>query len=175
VAVVEFRADGAPRHASIKLAPDRDSCRRVAQTLFLMSRPPDSVADPSADRAVYLVPLRSAAIACTESPGDVAPKAAAESDVVRVRGRVQAPKLDKRVEPAYPEAVRKKHEQGVSVYEAIITRTGCVTDLRLVRSSYPELDMLGMEAIAQWKYRPAALDGRPVRVYLSVTVTYRLN
>jgi outer membrane biosynthesis protein TonB len=34
---------------------------------------------------------------------------------------------------------------------------------------------MGMEAISRWQYQPATLDGRPVRVYLTVTVTFRLN
>ena len=70
---------------------------------------------------------------------------------------------------------RRNHEQGVSLYEGIITTTGCVTDLRLLKSSSPVLDIMGMEAIAQWRYQPATLNGRPVRVYLTVTVTFRLN
>ena len=56
-----------------------------------------------------------------------------------------------------------------------MTETGCITNVHLLRSSSPELDMMGMEAVAQWRYRPARLNGRPVRVYLTVTVTYRLG
>jgi len=29
--------------------------------------------------------------------------------------------------------------------------------------------------VQQWKYKPATLNGRSVRVYLTVTVTFRLN
>ena len=48
-------------------------------------------------------------------------------------------------------------------------------DLRLLKSSTPTLDVVGMEAVSRWKYAPAPLNGRTVRVYLTVTVTYRLN
>ncbi len=70
---------------------------------------------------------------------------------------------------------RKAGEQGVSIYEAIVSQTGCVEDLRLIKSSAPVLDIMGMEAISQWQYEPARLDGRPVSVFLTVTVTFRLN
>ncbi len=175
VAVIEFRPDGIPRHVEIKLAPDQEACGRIAGTLFLMSRAPDAVPDPSTDRTAYLVPTLLAALECPDAIPNPGPGAEAGSNVVRVRGKVEAPKLTQRVQPAYPSSLRKRGEEGVSLYEAIITTTGCVSELRLVRSSYPELDMLGMEAISQWRYTPARLDGRPVRVYLTVTVTFRLH
>jgi TonB family protein len=79
------------------------------------------------------------------------------------------------VEPFYPVEARKQLQEGVSIYEAIIAPTGCVREVRLQKSSYPILDMVGMEAIARWQYRPATLEGRPVPVYLTVTVSYRLR
>jgi len=176
VAVLEFRSDGAPKRVQLKLVAGNAACARVANGLFLMSRVPADVADPTVEGAAYLAPLRAAVVVCTAVPaGTAAGSAAEDSNVVRVRGKVEAPKLDHRVEPLYPEDARRRREQGVSIYEAIVTTTGCVTDLRLLKSSYPELDMTGMEAVAQWRYRPARLNGRPVRVYLTVTVTYRLG
>jgi protein TonB len=175
VAILEFRPDGAPRRVQPRLVAAGASCQRVANALFLMSRAPDDLPDPSADRATYLALLLPKAVACTDVPAPATQPSAGEQNVVRVRGSVQAPKLESRVEPRYPEDARKRNEQGVSVYEAIITTTGCVANLRLLKSSSPELDVMGMEAIAQWRYRPASLNGRPVRVYLTVTVTYRLG
>jgi len=175
VAVLEFRADGAPRRVQPRLVAAGAACERVANALFLMSRAPDEIPDPSADRAAYLALLLPRAVACTDLPLPVTRPSADDTNVVRVRGEVEAPKLESRVEPRYPEDARKRREHGVSVYEAIVTTAGCVTNLRLLKSSTPELDMMGMEAIAQWRYRPARLNGRLVRVYLTVTITYRLN
>jgi protein TonB len=169
VANVEFRADGIPRHVAIGVEPTGDACHRTASALFLMSLAPESVTDPSAEAAPYVATFNPRSFACA-SPGP-----AAGTDVVRVRGKVVAPKLVQRVEPVYPAAARKAGEKGVSVYEAIISRGGCIEDLRLISSSKPRLDLNGMEAISQWVYRPATVDGEPVRVYLQVTVTYRLN
>ena len=175
VAILEFRADGAPRRVRPRVVAAGAACERVANALFLMSRAPDDLADPSADNAAYLALLLPTAVACADIPMPMAKPSVDDQAIVRVRGKVEAPKLESRVEPRYPEDARKRHEQGVSIYEAIITTTGCVTNLRLLKSSTPELDMMGMEAVAQWRYRPARLNGRAVRVYLTVTVTYRLN
>jgi TonB family protein len=175
VAILEFRSDGAPRRVRPRLVAAGAACERVANALFLMSRAPDDLADPSADNAAYLALLLPTAVACADVPMPTTRPSAEDQAIVRVRGKAEAPKLEGRVEPRYPEDARKRHEQGVSIYEAIITTTGCVANLRLLKSSTPELDMMGMEAVAQWRYRPARLNGRAVRVYLTVTVTYRLS
>jgi protein TonB len=79
------------------------------------------------------------------------------------------------VEPQYPEAARKARMEGVVILEAIITDQGSVEDVRVLKSVNPLLDASAVRAVQQWKYKPATLNGRAVRVYLTVTVTFRLN
>jgi protein TonB len=94
---------------------------------------------------------------------------------LRVGGDVKAPVLSSRVEPQYPEAARKARMEGVIILEAIITADGNVEDVRVLKSVNPLLDASAVRAVQQWKYKPATLNGRSVRVYLTVTVTFRLN
>jgi TonB family protein len=63
----------------------------------------------------------------------------------------------------------------VVILEAIITDQGSVEDVRVLKSVNPLLDASAVRAVQQWKYKPATLNGRAVRVYLTVTVTFRLN
>jgi outer membrane biosynthesis protein TonB len=39
----------------------------------------------------------------------------------------------------------------------------------------PRLDIEAVLAVSQWRYRPATADGKPVRVFLTVTVTFTLK
>jgi protein TonB len=94
---------------------------------------------------------------------------------LRVGGDVKAPVLTSRIDPAYPEAARKARMEGVVILEAIITGEGNVEDVRVLKSVNPLLDASAVRAVQQWKYKPATLNGRSVRVYLTVTVTFRLN
>lgn len=94
---------------------------------------------------------------------------------LRVGGDVKAPVLSSRIEPQYPEAARKARMEGVVILEAIITADGNVEDVRVLKSVNPLLDASAVRAVQQWKYKPATLNGRAVRVYLTVTVTFRLN
>ena len=90
-------------------------------------------------------------------------------------GDVAAPRLVSRAEPPYPEIARKAHMEGVVVLQAVIDRSGNVEDLHLVKSANVLLDGAAMEAVSRWHYLPATLGGVPVRVYLTVTVEFRLR
>ena len=173
VAGVEFGTDGLPR--MVHMSPhEKLACQQTATALFLMSTESDEDS-PAGSKADFLAVFQPAALVCEEEPDLPPANGPADTGTRLVRGRVVAPKLAKKVEPFYPEDSRRQRHEGVSVYEAIISSDGCVRGTRLLKSSYQELDAIGMEAIAQWRYAPATLDGRPVRVYLTVTVTYSLH
>jgi protein TonB len=94
---------------------------------------------------------------------------------LRVGGDVKAPQLVNKVEPSYPEAARKARMEGVVILEAIITASGNVEDVKVLKSVNPLLDAAPTRAVSQWRYRRATLNGRAVRVYLTVTVTFNLH
>jgi TonB family protein len=174
-AAIEFRSDGLPKHVSLVGTPPSTECRQVAETIFLMAMAPSDIPAPNKFRYLYVTLFDADCLACnevTELPSD---SAASPAQVYRVRAHVVRPKVKDKAQPIYPLEARKQKEEGVSIYEAVISRTGCVRDIRVLQSSYPLLDVSGMEAIAHWRYAPATLDGRPVSVCLTVTITYSLK
>lgn len=96
-------------------------------------------------------------------------------DPVRPGGDVRPPEIVKRVEPQYPEAARKARLDGVVILDAIIAASGEVEAVRVIRSAGRLLDDAAAEAIRKWTYRPATLNGRAVRVLLTVTVDFRIH
>ncbi|MGH9366863.1 MAG: energy transducer TonB [Thermoanaerobaculia bacterium] len=80
-----------------------------------------------------------------------------------------------RVEPAYPEWARKARLEGTLILQAVIDTSGSVQELRVLKSAHPALDAAAEDAVRQWRYRPATLNGRVVSVYLTVTVQFRLR
>jgi len=98
-----------------------------------------------------------------------------EGEPLRVGGDVKPPQLIQKPEPTYPEAARKARMEGVVILEAIITAGGTVEDVKVLKSVNPLLDASAVRAVQQWKYKPATLNGRAVRVYLTVTVTFNLH
>ena len=94
---------------------------------------------------------------------------------MRIGGEVKEPKEVSRVQPQYPEAARKARLQGIVILEAIITKSGSVDSVRVLRGLNPLLDTAAMQAVSRWRYEPATFNGRPVPVYLTVTVTFKLQ
>ena len=94
---------------------------------------------------------------------------------VPVGGDVKAPVLVTRVEPEYPESMRRARMEGVVILEAVITASGEVDQVRVLKSAGPLLDRATLEAVRRWRYAPATLNGRAVSVYLTVTVTFGLR
>jgi protein TonB len=78
------------------------------------------------------------------------------------------------VAPVYPEMARTARVQGVVIIEAVISTTGNVIEARVLRST-PLLDQAALDAVRQWKYTPSLLNGVPVPVVMTVTVTFTLK
>ena len=102
------------------------------------------------------------------------PKEAKLKAPVRLGGRVRAPRLIHRVEPAYPSLARQTHTQGTVVIEAILDESGNVVEMKVI-SGHGLLIAAALEAARQWKYEPTYLNDQPVAVQLNINVTFTLS
>jgi TonB family protein len=94
----------------------------------------------------------------------------------RVNDDICPPILRTRVEPGYPGPARRSRETGVAVLEAVIGADGGVSDVMVLKSTRePILDEAAVRAVSQWEYDPATKAGKPVSVYLTVTVNFQLH
>jgi TonB family protein len=71
-------------------------------------------------------------------------------------------------------AVLAARVSGVVILEAVIGPDGRVTDLRVLRS-VALLDDAAIAAVQQWMYSPTRLNGVPVPVIMTVTVTFTMR
>lgn len=76
--------------------------------------------------------------------------------------------------PVYPELPRLARTEGQVVIEAVIGVTGDVVETRVLRAT-PLFAEAALAAVRHWRYRPTLINGRPVPVVLTVTVTFRLQ
>jgi len=102
----------------------------------------------------------------------VAP-APAKPDVVQ-GGDVQLPKLVSSVPPVYPQLAAANHVEGEVKIQAEINASGKVTSTKVV-SGPILLRSAALNAVRQWKYSPAMLDGKAIPTQYVVTVRFRLN
>ena len=93
---------------------------------------------------------------------------------VRVGGAIRPPQRTRDVQPAYPPLAMAARVQGIVIIEATIGADGRISDTRVLRS-IPLLDQAAVEAVRQWQYTPTQLNGVPVPVIMTVTVTFALK
>ena len=73
----------------------------------------------------------------------------------------------------YPSEAALAGVQGIVILQATIGATGLIADVEVLRS-IPLLDEAAVTAVRQWVYTPTLLNGVPVPVVLTVTVSFAL-
>jgi len=61
------------------------------------------------------------------------------------------------------------------ILEAVIDEQANVTNVRLIRGLPMALDQAAMQAVQQWQFKPARLNGHPVKVYYTLTVNFTIQ
>ena len=74
-----------------------------------------------------------------------------------------------------PEYTRGVTKQGAVIVESIIDEEGCIQNLRVCKSVHPALDLATLDAVRRWVFRPAELEGKPVKVYYTLTVNFTMG
>ena len=93
---------------------------------------------------------------------------------VRVGGSVTTPIKLVDVKPIYPPMAQSAKVQGIVIIEATIDCNGDVTDAKVLRGQ-PLLNEAALESVKQWKYSQTLLNGVPVPVIMTVTVTFSVR
>ena len=90
---------------------------------------------------------------------------------ITVGANVQSLRLIQRVEPVYPESAKKQDVTGTVRLRAIIDIGGNVMQLD-VESGPPPLQQAALDAVRQWRYQPALLNGEPIEVQTTIEVGF---
>jgi len=106
--------------------------------------------------------------------GGVLANPISNSRILPVGGKVQPPHLIKSVPPNYPGPARTIRVDGDVTMDALIDEAGNVTSATVLAGP-PVLQQAAIDALLQWKYEPARLDGNPVSIHLSVTMKFRIK
>lgn len=138
--------------------------------------------------AVALLLLRPAPFAVARQTIPLAPPPGAPAltspaeptDVIlpgpfKIGGRISAPVLKHRVTARYTDEARRAHDQGVCLIGLIVDAQGKPQNIHVVRALGMGLDEKALDAIRQYKFKPAMMDGKtPVPVMITIEVDFRL-
>jgi protein TonB len=94
--------------------------------------------------------------------------------VMHIGGGVKAPVLTYQVDPEFSEEARKaKFSGNVEVY-LWVDEKGNPSHVRVIRGVGMGLDEKAVEAVRQYKFKPATKDGKPVAVDLYINVDFQI-
>jgi len=91
----------------------------------------------------------------------------------KIGGAVSAPVLIYSVEPQFSEEARRIKFGGGVLVNLWVDTNGLPTHVRVIRGVGHGLDEKAVEAVSQYRFRPAMLDGKPVLVELNVEVNFQ--
>jgi TonB family protein len=116
-----------------------------------------------------LAPLLAALLVAAAVP----PLVAQEEPLTAGSEGVPAPKRTKHVQPVYPPEALAQGIRGIVILEIVLDKQGKVESTTVIRS-VPGLDEAAIAAARQWEYTPTKVDGKPVRVRVTVPVVFSL-
>ncbi len=94
-------------------------------------------------------------------------------------GESTAPVRKKYVSPSYPELARVGHMEAVVLLRATIEKDGKPSKVWAMPNPALELQLgfedAAIEAIRQWRYKPAASGGRPTEATITIIVEFKLT
>jgi protein TonB len=94
--------------------------------------------------------------------------------IYHVGGDVSAPTLVYAPDPEYTEKARRAKYQGVCVISTVVDAQGNPTQVQVLRQLGMGLDKKAVEAVKQYKFKPAMRLGNPVAVEVKIEVNFRL-
>lgn len=176
VAAVTYDADGRVADLALhrgRLTPPCTTTLRIAARLAILPE----VRDPAGVPVPVPVPELMLPFV---GPSLAACAAAARTERPAIRqartrtGWVQ-PVVLKEVRPAYTYDAMKQRAEGAAWVKAVVTSAGCISEVEIVRSLHPHLDVMALRAVSQWRFRPARLDDVPAPAQIVVESTFSMK
>jgi protein TonB len=157
-----------PRHTAA--APREETPAPAVET----SAPPAIALTTGGPKPAPLAPVEAPSLSLGASatlPALPAPKAPSATLAAR-RSVLVASTLVQQRAPIYPEAARRLGVQGVVKLQATVGPNGRVTAVRVL-SGDPMLREASVNAVRQWVYRPAMLNGDPVESTADIVLSFK--
>jgi len=162
------------RKASIKLtnhmldrmAADDDSGKLFARTIALRAAAEDGLGN--VDDTNWYRQVAKALDPQVQLPTMTTPVPAPIAAVLPINEFTEKPEVTYKREPERPGSVK---DGAVAVVRVIIDVDGVVRQPSIVNSNVPAASYAALEAVKQWRFRPAKKDGRAVATPFNMTVS----
>ncbi len=115
------------------------------------------------------------ALGCASGGSSPGPFRLADGSPIPSGADFERAKVIDKVFPNYRSELREKHITGEVALQVTIDEQGKVTDMRVLKGDHQALVEITQEAVRQWTFEPARLDGRPVAVLYNVMQRFSLK
>ncbi|WP_434130818.1 energy transducer TonB [Sporomusa sphaeroides] len=174
--------------AAVPVAMPREANTAVQPTTPVDVRPVAAAQKPVANVAASEVvtesfsPAAEAAAPAGGGSGEAAPALAGAGAGTGVAapapGRISAPQILSKVEPAYPDDARQDGFTGTVGVKIEVLANGRTGEVRLARSSgRSSMDEAALQAVRKWRFVPAKDEGsgQVIRCFTTLTVVFKLR
>lgn len=107
-------------------------------------------------------------------PGEGGGQSGYGVESIGASGKVVAPTLISKTEPAYSEEARKARLQGTVILRIEVNAAGAAQNLTVRQSLGLGLDREAIEAVKKWRFNPGKVNGKPAITIAYVEVNFRL-
>lgn len=84
----------------------------------------------------------------------------------------EAPAPVRTFAPDYPASLRAAKVNGVVSIVIVVDESGEVLAAEVAKTTHENFNEPALDAIRRWKFKPAKLDGRPVKVKVTIPVRF---
>jgi TonB family protein len=100
-----------------------------------------------------------------------APLTPSEPQPLKVEGKVARPTILRQVKPEFA----RRPVNGTVILQVVVDEDGCVRDSKVVQGVNRYQDSGALEAVRQWVFLPATLEGKPVSVIYVLTINTKME
>jgi TonB family protein len=120
------------------------------------------------NRPLPIILTKTYAIDTTE----VIIKPPSPNDTIQV---TEYPEVLKRVAPIYPDDKLRNNIECDVLMRALISSRGNVVKALIIKTDDSDFNTYSLHAIMQWKFSPGMINKRPVDLWLTVPMRFRMN
>jgi len=84
------------------------------------------------------------------------------------------PRTRSQKEPVYPYAMKVAGTAGTVWVDFIVDETGCVHDVRVLKSTHSDFEEATIAAVSLWRFEPGKHNNKPVCFRMSIPVVFKV-
>ncbi|MDX2187084.1 MAG: energy transducer TonB [Opitutaceae bacterium] len=85
------------------------------------------------------------------------------------------PEVVGRSRPIYPADLKRSSIEGVVLVTFIVSNTGEVQEVEVVRSSHPGFELSAVASVRKWRFKPGIFRGQPVATRMEQPIRFELS